>query len=114
MPGVYALADIVVNYPSSDAFPSTLLEAAACARPVITSAITAYRNTFVEQFCQMVEPENPARLADAIVQIAQTDRARAVARAQQAREAVLAEHEESIQKQRLMALYHQIAQYEWS
>lgn len=110
MPGVYALADIVVNYPRSDAFPSTLLEAAACARPVITSDLPAYRNTFVEQFCRLVEPENPAALAEAIVElIAAHDTAGWATRVEQARRAVLAEHEERIQKARLIALYEAIA-----
>lgn len=110
MPGVYALADIVVNYPKGDAFPSTLLEAAACARPIITSALPAYRNTFIERYCRLVEPEDPAALADAIVEVAQPERALWRARAQQARGAVLAEYDEEVQKQRLMALYEAIAQ----
>jgi len=109
MPGVYALADIVVNYPKGDAFPSTLLEAAACRRPVITSALPAYRNTFIDRYCRLVEPENPAALADAIVDVAGADRALWAARAVEARKMVLAEYEEDLQKQRLMAVYNRIA-----
>lgn len=110
LPGVYALADIVVNYPCRDAFPSTLLEAAACSRPVITSALPAYRNTFIEHFCRLVEPENPAALADAIVEVAHAKRALWAARADEARGVVLAEYEEGLQKQRLIALYRAIAE----
>ncbi len=109
MPGVYNLADIVVNYPRSDAFPSTLLEAAACARPVITSDLPAYRNTFIERFCRLVEPESPAALADALVEMAASDPVPRAARAQQARQAVLAEFDERIQRERLMAVYQQVA-----
>lgn len=110
MPGVYALADIVVNYPRSDAFPSTLLEAAACARPVITSDLPPYRNTFVERFCRLVEPENPAALAEAMVElIVAHGTAGWATRVEQARQVVLAEHEERIQKARLIALYEAIA-----
>jgi glycosyltransferase involved in cell wall biosynthesis len=109
MPGVYALADIVVNYPKGDAFPSTLLEAAACGRPVITSALSAYRNTFIDRYCRLVEPENPAALADAIVEVAHSARALWAARAVEARRVVLAEYAEDLQKQRLMAVYNEIA-----
>jgi glycosyltransferase involved in cell wall biosynthesis len=110
MPGIYALADIVVNYPRTDAFPSTLLEAAACARPVISSDLPAYRNTFVEQFWRLVEPENPAALAQAMVDMVINRNAAGWAeRVEQARRAVLAEYEERNQKARLMALYQVIA-----
>lgn len=110
MPGLYALADIVVNYKSTDAYPSTLIEAAACARPVITGIIPAYRNTFFEEYFTCVKPENPQALADAIVAIAQTDLAASAGRVQQARQVVLEEHQESVQKERLIDLYQRIVQ----
>jgi glycosyltransferase involved in cell wall biosynthesis len=109
MPGVYNLADIVLNYPSTDAFPSTLLEAAACARPVITSDLPAYRNTFIERCCIRVAPGNPAALADAIVHLVNAGPDAWAPGAQQARNIVLAEHGEATQKARLIALYRQIA-----
>ncbi len=110
MPGIYALADIVVNYPRTDAFPSTLLEAAACARPVISSDLPAYRNTFVEQFCQLVEPENPNALARAIVDVViNRSTASWVERVEQAQQIVLAQYEERNQKARLLSLYRAIA-----
>ena len=86
MPGVYALADVIINYPSTDAFPSTLLEAAACARPVITSHLPAYRNTFVEQCFRLVDPENPEALAEAIVELVGSGSASWRARAQSTRD----------------------------
>ncbi len=69
MPSLYALADVVINYPDSDAFPSTLIEAAACARPIVTAQLPSYRDTFIEEFCTLVPPLQPAVLADAIVEI---------------------------------------------
>lgn len=105
MPGVYNLADIVLNYPSTDAFPATLLEAAACGRPIITSDLLAYRNTFIERFCTRVPPNDPAALADAIVALVTAGPAAWAAQADQARQAVLAEHDEASQKGRLLALY---------
>lgn len=109
MPGVYNLADIVLNYPSTDAFPATLLEAAACARPVITSDLPAYRNTFIERCCTRVAPNNPAALADAIVALVCAGPSVWTPAAQQCRQAVLAEHGEAAQKERLIGLYQAIA-----
>ena len=94
MPGIYALADVVINYPSTDTFPSTLLEAAACARPVITSHLPAYRNTFVEECFRLVEPENPQALAEAIVELLVRLDAW-VLRTQRTRDIVLAEYNEA-------------------
>ena len=108
MPGLYALADVVINYPSSDAFPSTLLEAAACARPVITSHLPAYRNTFIAECFRLVEPENPEALADAIVEVIGTASTVWSPRAQTTRDVVLGEYDETVQKQHLMALYSEI------
>ena len=109
MPGLYALADIVINYKSADAFPSTLLEVAACARPVITSAIPAYRNTFVEEFFTLVEPENPQALADAIVEMVHTAPEARDLRVQLARQRVIEQYDESTCKQRLLTLYAETA-----
>ena len=109
MPGLYNLADIVLNYPSTDAFPSTLLEAAACARPVITSDLPAYRNTFIERCYTRVALENPAALAEAIVHLVSAGPDAWAPAAQQARDIVLAEHGEATQKARLIALYREIA-----
>jgi glycosyltransferase involved in cell wall biosynthesis len=109
MPGIYALADVVVNYPSSDAFPSTLLEAAACARPIVSSDLPAYRNTFIERYCRLVEPENPTALADTLVDLLAADSDTRAVGVQQARLSVLADYDEGVQKQRLLSLYSRIA-----
>ena len=109
MPGLYALADVVINYPSTDALASTLVEAAACARPVITSLLPAYRNTFVEDCFRLVEPENPDALAEAIVELVGSASTPWALRAQRTSGIVLAEYNESVQKQRLIALYREMA-----
>lgn len=109
MPGVYNLADIVLNYPTTDAFPATLLEAAACGRPIITSDLPAYRHTFIERCCMLAPPGDPAALAEAIVALVKAGPAAWTAQAGPARQAVLAEHDEAAQKQRLWALYQRLA-----
>ena len=66
---LYVMADAVVNYPSRDSFPATLVEAAACETPAITAFLPTYRDTFVETACTLVEPGNPAALAEAMVEV---------------------------------------------
>ena len=43
MPGLYGAADAVASLPASDGLPQTLLEALACARPVLALDLPAYR-----------------------------------------------------------------------
>ena len=63
------MADAVVNYPSQDSFPATLVEAAACKVPIITALLPTYRRTFVEASGFLAEPNNPAPLAEAMIEI---------------------------------------------
>lgn len=105
MPGLYALADAVVNYPSSDAFPSTLLEAAACARPVVTANLPAYRKTFVETCFKLVAPDSPVDLAEALFDVLGPGRVAWREQALRTREVVLREYDETVQKERLLSLY---------
>lgn len=69
MPTIYNLADVVINYPYTDAFPSTLIEAVACECPIISCDLPAYQDTFVTQFCTLTKPKNPASLAEAMVEV---------------------------------------------
>ena len=57
LPEIYALADVIINYPSMDTLPVTFMEAAACERPVVTSRLPSYMGTFAERYFLMVEPE---------------------------------------------------------
>lgn len=109
MPSLYALADVVINYPASDAFPSTLVEAAACARPIVTAQLPGYCDTFVEEFCTLVPPQQPAALADALVEIVNQPPTARAARLIEARQFVAAHHDEAIARTRLMQLYAEMA-----
>jgi glycosyltransferase involved in cell wall biosynthesis len=68
LPELYALADVIVNYPSLDTFPITFMEAAACERPVITCRLPSYLNIFAEKCFRMVQPENVEDLARAMTE----------------------------------------------
>ncbi len=57
MPELYALADVIVNYPIEDTLPISFVEAAACECPVVSCNLPNYHGTFAEQFLTLV-PEN--------------------------------------------------------
>ena len=94
MPTIYQLADVVVNYPIWDAFPSTLMEAVACEREVISSNLLAYKGTFVEEFCTLVEPNNLTALAKAMVNAVNTNTKDLAPRLAQGRRVIIEQYEE--------------------
>lgn len=109
MPSLYALADVVINYPAGDAFPSTLVEAAACERTIISARLPSYAGTFIEEFCTLVEPQQPAALAEAIVEAVNRPPAANAEQLRRARQVVVAQYDERIAQDRLMTLYHELA-----
>ena len=111
MPGLYALSDVVVNYPAHDAFPSTVLEAAACQRPIVSSRLPSYRDTFVEEFCTLVEPDDPTALSDALVAVSGTLSAQLTERLVQARDVVTVRYAEEKFRSQLISLYWDMAGY---
>jgi glycosyltransferase involved in cell wall biosynthesis len=66
MPIDYAMADVVLNYPERDGFPVTLFESAACKRPVITSYLPAYKDTFGEDDVWVVSVNDISGLASTL------------------------------------------------
>jgi hypothetical protein len=50
MPGLYALADLVLNYPRQDAFPVSFMEAAASGALVVSNLLPAYTGWGLEDF----------------------------------------------------------------
>lgn len=49
-PGLFAAADLAVNFPEMDAFPVTFLECLACGVPIITNHLQAYESHGVAPF----------------------------------------------------------------
>ncbi|MBD2612993.1 MAG: glycosyltransferase family 4 protein [Nostoc sp. GBBB01] len=109
MPTGYNLADVIINYPTNDAFPSTLIEAVACERPVITCDLLAYRGTFIEEFCTLVEPENPTALAEAMIKVVNQPPQEREVHLAQARQVIVEQYDEAILQKRLFQIYEDLA-----
>ncbi len=67
MPDLYAMADVVLNYPAQDAFPVSFLEAAASGRLAVSCKLPAYAHHGLEQFFTFSPPGDQAAFAAAIV-----------------------------------------------
>ena len=109
MPGAYQLADVIVNYPSQDAFPSTLMEVVACEKAVISIDLLAYKGTFIEDFATLVEPRNPEALARAMVEVINRSTSEQMNSCQQARQVIVEQYEETIEQKKLMQLYKAVS-----
>ncbi len=108
MPGLYAMTDAVISYPASDAFPSTLMEAAACQRPIVTARLPSYADTFVEFSSGLVEHGQVEQLADALVEVVNQPPAARQAQLQQTRDWVVEHYDERRLKADLLALYAEL------
>lgn len=68
LPDLYAMSDILVNFPIMDSLGITLMEAASCKRRIISVALPCYKGTFVENYARIVSSGDIKDLEDAIVQ----------------------------------------------
>lgn len=109
MPTLYAMSDAVINYPDKDSFAATLIEAAACQLPIITSLLPTYRGTFVEAFSTLVDPTTLEALADAMVQVVNQPPIERGALLLQARLIVEREYDDIVISQKLYQLYSELA-----
>jgi glycosyltransferase involved in cell wall biosynthesis len=70
MPLFYNLADVAVSVPSSDGFPVTVLEASACACPLVVSDLPYCKEWFVGRENGVIVPQrDPRALAAAICEV---------------------------------------------
>jgi len=74
MPALYALADLVVNFPDYDGLPVSLFEAAASKKPVITNNLPAYRQILSQGAFTIVNPGDPSQLAGAMLKVLGTSK----------------------------------------
>lgn len=114
LPALYGAADVIVNYPSMDAFPVTFIESAACQCPVISIDLPAYRGTFVHDYFAIVPADDVEALAAAIQMHAERDGAEARLKLAPARDLMIREFDEATTAARLLAHYAQVAQTGWS
>jgi glycosyltransferase involved in cell wall biosynthesis len=61
-PGLYAAADVTVNFPAMDAFPVTILESLACGIPVLTNRLKAYESNGVLPYLTFTAADSPSQL----------------------------------------------------
>lgn len=108
MPTIYGLADIVVSYPQNDAFPSTLVEAAACECAILTARLPSYRGTFIEEHCLQVEANDLSALTAGMIEIVNGFPEAWRARTARARQTIVAEYDEQIMQARLISLYQTV------
>lgn len=109
MPSAYSLADVVINYPLTDAFPSSLVEAVACERQVVTNLLPAYENTFVEKFCTTVESQNPSALAEALIEVVNHSTPEQKQHLAQGRQFMIENYDDQVWKSRLLRIYEDTA-----
>lgn len=61
-PGLFAAADLAVNFPEMDAFPVTILECLACGVPVLTNRLQAYESHGVAPYLTFTAEDSVPQL----------------------------------------------------
>jgi glycosyltransferase involved in cell wall biosynthesis len=61
-PGLYAAADVTVNFPAMDAFPVTILESLACGIPVLTNRLEAYESNGAMPYLTFTAEDSASQL----------------------------------------------------
>jgi glycosyltransferase involved in cell wall biosynthesis len=109
LPGIYSFADVILNYPSMDAFPVTFLEAAACECPVISCRLPAYEGTFAEEYFRLVDPVDHSELSDAIVEFV-NHKSEAINRGlPDLRQTVCRDYDEKFMANQLIGIYQKVS-----
>ena len=62
-PGLFAAADLAVNFPQMDAFPVTILECLACGVPVLTNRLKAYESHGVAPYLTFTAEDSVPQLS---------------------------------------------------
>lgn len=109
MPALLAGADIVVLPSYREGLPKSLIEAAACACPLIATDVPGCREVVADEVTGLLVPARDAKaLARAIAKL-QDDPALAYRLGRAAREKALAEFDERIVIARTLAVYDEVA-----
>ena len=108
LPQVYAAADVVVTFPSKDAFPVTFLEAAACEKPVISSLLPAYKETFAAKYFTMVKKDSISDLSHAMVNHVNSGSTSPSTFLEEARRLIVSDYDKTRTSAQLMARYKEV------
>lgn len=106
-PGLFATADLTVNFPEMDAFPVTILESLACGIPVITNRLKAYESNGVQSFLCGAEEDSVAGLSKTMA-MAVNDLARLKNVAAEGRAHIVRHFDERISAVRLREIYDDV------
>ncbi len=108
MPGFLAQADIVVLPSYREGLPKSLIEAAACGRPLITTDVPGCRDVVTDGVNGLLVPvRNASALAGAIARLA-GDQALARRLGEAARAKAVAEYDERSIVMRTLAVYEEL------
>jgi glycosyltransferase involved in cell wall biosynthesis len=110
MPALLAGADIVVLPSYREGLPKSLIEAAACARPLITTDVPGCRAVVTHGVDGLLVPARDARALAGAIACLQDDPALARRLGLAAREKALAEFDERIVIARTLAVYGEVAE----
>ena len=108
LPELYSFADVILNYPSMDAFPVTFLESAACECPVISCRLPAYVDTFADEYFHLVSPDNLSELSEAIVDFVNHKREPDRERLTELRRIMCRDYDEKKVSDRLIEIYSKL------
>jgi glycosyltransferase involved in cell wall biosynthesis len=106
-PGLFATADLAVNFPEMDAFPVTILECLACGVPVLTNRVQAYESHGVAPYLSFTAEDSVPQLA-ATLASAFTNLQALQTRAVDGRAYAVAHFDERISATSLRAIYESL------
>jgi glycosyltransferase involved in cell wall biosynthesis len=66
LPGLYAAADLAINFPVMDAFPVTFLECFACGLPIVSNRLASYASNGASPYVFFAEDDSVRGLKAAI------------------------------------------------
>lgn len=104
---LYALADVVVNMPTRDAFPVTFVEAAACGAKVVTCWHPAYDVPLVKNHFNILAESTPEAMARSLLEV--LDNPPTAEYRQAAREEARTHWKHESYGRKLLRVYHEAA-----
>lgn len=108
MPTLFAMTDVVINIPRTDAFPSTLIEACACECQIISADMATYRGSALYSHLMRIPPSDPSALKTAIIEVSKQTREERRRMGVMARQMVLDNYDQRRTRSQLMKFYDRL------